>query len=144
MPTNDAVQNLMENLIACDEQPSEEEMTELRQRLEQKVTRMKRRGRHSLYVCLAAAVLMLLGYLSIVISASGRQDVTWLTVPGFSVLIAGAILAIVGCIGLLLFRGFGYVWARHDFQETAIMELSLHVQRLSERVNELSKNSPSA
>lgn len=140
MPTNDGVQNLIESLVACDQQPSDEEMTELRKLLEQKVARMKRRGRYSMYVCLAATVLMLLGYVSIMIAVRDRQDITWLARAGFSVVIVGAILAVVRCIGLLLYRGFGYVWARHDFQETAIMELSLNVQRLTERVNEMSKN----
>jgi hypothetical protein len=139
MPTNDGVRNVIEKLVACDEQPSEEQMTELRKRLEQKVTRMKRRGRLSQFVCLAAAVLMLLGYATILIASNEQQDIRWLTVTGFSVLVAGALTAVVGCLGLFLFRGFGYVWARNDFQEAAMMELSLQVERLSERVDELSR-----
>ena len=102
---------------------------------------MRRRGRQSQYVCLAAAVLMLIGYVAIVIGVSGGEHLAWLTTTGLGVLIAGAILAVIGCIGLLLYRGFGYVWARHDFQETAITELSLRVQQLSERLNQRSRDS---
>ena len=52
-----------------------------------------------------------------------------------------AILAVVGAIGLFLFRGFGYVWARHDLHDAAIMELSLQVHRLAERLDAQSRNS---
>jgi hypothetical protein len=140
MPTNDAIRNLIDSLIACDEQPSEEHMAELRKRLEQKVTRMKRYGRRALYICFAAAVLMLIGYAALVIAAGSREDVFWLRASGTGVLIAGAILAIVGCVGLFLYRGFGFLWARHDFQEVAITELSLQVERLSERLDKLSRS----
>jgi hypothetical protein len=138
MPAHDAVRDLIDSLVACDEQPSEEKMTELRQRLEKKVKRMTQGGRRSRYVCIAAAVLMAIGYVAIAIAASARPEVAWLAAAGFSVLIVGAILAVVGCIGLFLFRGFGYVWARHDLQDAAMMELSLQVHRLSERLDKLS------
>ena len=141
MPTNDAIRNLIDSLIACDEQLSEEHMSELRKRLEQKVTRMKRYGRRALYLCLAAAILMFLGYAVLLIAANSRQDIFWLRVSGSGVLIAGAILAVIGCIGLFLFRGFGFVWARHDFQEAAITELSLQVEQLSEKLDKLSGSS---
>jgi len=139
MPTNDAVRDLIDSLVACDEPPSEENMAELRKRLGGKVTRMKQRGRWARYVCLAAVVLMFLGYVLLAMAASSRPEIGWLTATGFSALIAGAILVVVGCVGLFRFRGFGYVWARHDFQDAALMELSLQVQRLSERLDELSK-----
>lgn len=139
MTTNDAIQDLVDNLVACDEQPSEEKMAELRKCLGQKVTRMKQSGRRSRYVCMTAAILMILGYIIIAIAASSRHEIAWLTVTGISLLISGAFLMIVGCVGLFRFGGFGYVWARHDFQDAAVMELSLQVHRLSERLDELSK-----
>lgn len=140
MPTNDAIRDLVDNLVACDEQPSEEKMAELRKCLGEKVTRMNQRGRRSRYVCITAAILMFFGYIIIAIAASSRHEIAWLTVSGISILITGAILMVVGCVGLFCFRGFGYAWARHDFQDAALMELSLQVHRLSERVDELSKN----
>jgi len=139
MRGNDNIEQMIDQLIASDEQPSEEEMAELRKRLKHKVTHMTRRGRYALYVCLVGGVLMLLGFIAIVIAVNGQQDITWLARVGFGTLIAGAVFTIVGCIGLLVFRGFGFVWARHDFQEAAIAELSLQVERLSEKLDKLSK-----
>ncbi len=139
MRGNDNIDQMIDQLIASDEQPSEEEMAELRKRLKQKVTHMTRRGRYALYVCLAGGVLMLLGFIAVVIAANGQHDMTHLTRLGFGTLIAGAVVVIVGCIGLLVFRGFGFVWARHDFQEAALTELSLQVERLSEKLDKLSK-----
>lgn len=136
----DNIRDMIDGLIACDQQPSEERMTEWRQSLERKVTRMKQRGRHSQYVCIAAIVLLALGYLMVAVAAGGRQNIDWLTAAGFSVLMVGAILAIIGAIGLFLYRGFGYVWARHDLHDAAIMELSLQLHRLSERLDGQGKN----
>jgi len=139
MPTNN-IRDLIEGLVACDEQPSEERMTGLRKSLERKVTKMTQRGRHSQYVFVAAIVLLVLGYVMVAVAAGGRQQIAWLTVTGFSVLIFGAILAVIGAIGLFLFRGFGYVWARHDLHDAAIMELYLQVHRLSERLDAQGRN----
>ena len=139
MRENNDVDQMIDQLIAADGQPSEEEMSELRKRLRQKVVQMTHRGRYAVYVCLGGASLMLLGYVAVVIAASGSQDNTWWAQLGFGTLVAGAVVVIGGCVGLLAFRGFGFVWARHDFQEAAIAELSLQVERLSEKLDKLSE-----
>lgn len=127
-------------LIACDQQPSTERLTEFRQALEHKVTGMKNKGRGAQWVCLVGVVVMLLG-LVVTIIASGRQpSIHWLTVTGFSLAVGGAIVIVVGSVGLFLYRGFGYVWARHDLQEAAIWELSAQVQRLSQQIDEIRKS----
>lgn len=141
MPADNKIRDLIDGLVACDEQPNEERMAELRKSLEQTVTKMKQRGRRAQFVCAAAIVLMILGYVIIAIAAGGHQTINWLAKTGFAVLILGAILAVVGAVGLFLFRGFGYVWARHDLHDAAIMELSLQVHRLSERLDALGRNS---
>ena len=63
----------------------------------------------------------------------------WAT--GFGLVVVGVILAIVGAVGLFLFHGFGYVWARNDLHDAAIMELSLEVQRLAQRIDSANKKS---
>ncbi len=140
MPANqsDTTQSLIRRLIACDEQPSGEALKELRQRLGEKMTRMKRRGRSALFVSLAGALLMLLGYITVLIAASNPQEIRWLTTSGFTLLLAGAGVTVLGCVGLLSYRGFGYVWARHEFQETALTELAAQIRQLTDRVEELS------
>ncbi|MDB5338998.1 MAG: hypothetical protein JWN70_4617 [Planctomycetaceae bacterium] len=143
MPANNTIRDLIDGLVACDEQPSEECLMELRKTLELKVTQMKRNGRGSQSVFFAGIVTMALGYAIVAIAAAGRQSVAWLLMTGFSALIAGAIVVVIGAIGLFLFRGFGYVWARHDLQDAAMLELSLQVQRLSQRIDASEKaNTP--
>lgn len=138
MHGNDSIERMIDQMIASDEQPSEKLMAEMRKRLQHKVVQMKRRGHYALYLCLVAVVVMLLGFVVIVIAVNGQQDLTWLARLGFGTVIIGAVLALFGCLGLLMFRGFGFVWARHDFQEAAISELSLQVERLSEQLDKLS------
>lgn len=132
---------LVDRLVACDEQPSEAEMTQLRKGLQQKVIRMKQKGRRALYCCLAAGLVMGLGFCLILLANSGHQEITWLAKTGFITTVAGAVLVFVGCVGLLRYRGFGYVWAQHDYQEAAILELSLQMERVFEKLDKLSTNS---
>jgi hypothetical protein len=145
MSVNNAIRDLIDRLIACDEQPSDECLLEVRQTLEHKVMRMKWKGRISQYIFFAGMVAMALGCAVILVAGDGHQSVTWLVRTGFSVFIAGAVVVVIGAIGLLRFRGFGYVWARHDLHDAALMELSLQVQRLSQRIDASDKtNSPAS
>lgn len=141
MTAHDNVRDLLNQLVACDETPSPERMSELHTALEQKVTRMKQRGRYSQFVCIAGIALMILGFAGVLLSARNGQEIRWLTLTGSSLLIAGAVVVVAGCVGLFTFRGFGYVWARHDLHDATLMELSLQVQRLSEQLDALSKRS---
>ena len=141
MPANDHVRDLIEKLVACDEPPSNQRLTEMHKTLEQKVAGMKRRGRYSRFVCLAGIGLMILGFAGMLLAGVDRQEIRWLMLTGFSIVMAGAIAVVAGCVGLFAFRGFGYVWARHDLHDATLMELSLQVQRLSERVDALDRNS---
>lgn len=141
MSAHENVRDLIDKLVACDAPPSAARMSELHQSLEQKVTRMKQRGRYSQLVFFAGIVLMVLGVVGIFLAAGDGQEIRWLTLTSFSVLIGGAITVVVGCIGLFAFRGFGYAWARHDLHDATLMDLSLQVQRLAERLDALGKNS---
>ena len=142
MATNEPIQDLMQRLIACDEQPSDRELSNLRQQLQQKVVRMKVRSRYSAYAFLAGVAVALLGVGLIMLAADGPQDIRWLTLTGFCVVVTGAIVQVAACVGLLLNRGFGFVWAQNDLQEAALMELSMRVQQLSDRVDALSTTPP--
>jgi hypothetical protein len=137
MAANDSVRKLIDGIIACDEQPAEDRMSELRKSLQHKVETMKRRARFSQYLCAAAVFLFGLGYIIVAIAAREHQTIRWLAVTGFSVVILGAVLAVAGAVGLFAYRGFGFVWARHDLHDAAIMELSLQVERLSHRVDRI-------
>ncbi|QDT52063.1 hypothetical protein Pan44_00710 [Caulifigura coniformis] len=139
MTANDNVRDLIHKLVASDDPPSEQRMSELHTALEQKVTSMKQRGRYSQLVCVAGIALMILGFAGVLLAARSSQEIRWLTLTSSSILIAGAVVVVAGCVGLFTFRGFGYVWARHDLHDATMMELSLQVQRLSERVDALSK-----
>lgn len=147
MAANDSVRHLIDGIIACDEQPSEEKMTELRKTLEGKVATMKRRVRRSRNLCAAGVLLFVIGYV-LVLSTLGHAgqpgnpgQPTVVAATAIGLLVVGAILAIVGAVGLFLFHGFGYVWARNDLQDAAIMELSLEVQRLAQRIDAANKKS---
>jgi hypothetical protein len=145
MAANDSVRHLIDGIVACDEQPSEEQMTELRKTLSEKVASMKRRVRHSRNLCVAGVLLFVIGYV-LLLSMFGRQpgnpgQPSLVTVTAFGLVVVGAILAILGAVGLFLFHGFGYVWARNDLHDAAIMELSLQVERLAQRIDAPTKNS---
>jgi hypothetical protein len=147
MAANDSVRQLINGIVACDDQPSEEQMTELRKTLGGKVATMKRRVRHSRNLCVAGVLLFVIGYV-LLLSMLGRAgqpgnpgqpSLVWAT--GFGLVVVGAILALVGAVGLFLFHGFGYVWARNDLHDAAILELSLQVERLTQRIDAPNKNS---
>jgi hypothetical protein len=145
MAANDSVRQLINGIVACDDQPSEEQMTELRKTLGGKVATMKRRVHHSRNLCVAGVLLFVIGYV-LLLSMFGRQpgnpgQPNLVTTIAFSLVVVGAILAIVGAVGLFLFHGFGYVWARNDLHDAAIMELSLQVERLTQRIDAPNKNS---
>jgi hypothetical protein len=147
MAANDSVRQLINGIVACDDQPSEEQMTELRKTLEGKVATMKRRVRHSRNLCAAGVLLFVIGYV-LVLSTFGHAgqpgnpgQPTVVAATAFCLVVVGAILAIVGAVGLFLFHGFGYVWARNDLHDAAIMELSLQVERLAQRIDAPNKNS---
>jgi hypothetical protein len=143
MPGHDPVRELMNGLIACDDQPDEERMMELRKALEHKVLGMKRNGRLAQYVFFAGIAAVALGVALIVVADDGYQGITWLLRTGFAILITGAVTIVSGAIGLFVFRGFGYVWARHDLHDAAILELASQVQRISQRIDASEKsNSP--
>jgi hypothetical protein len=147
MAANDSVRHLIAGIVACDEQPSEEQMSELRKTLAGKVGTMKRRTRHSRNLCVAGVLLFVIGYV-LLLSMSGRAGQPGnpgqpglVTTIAFGLVVVGAILAIIGAVGLFLFHGFGYVWARNDLHDAAIMELSLQVERLAQRIDAPNKNS---
>jgi hypothetical protein len=147
MAANDSVRQLINSIVACDEQPSEEQMTELRKSLEGKVATMKGRVRRSRNLCVAGVLLFVIGYV-LVLSTLGRAgqpgnpgQPTVVAATALGLVVVGAILAILGAVGLFLFHGLGYVWARNDMQDAAIMELSHQVQRLAERIDAPHKNS---
>ena len=147
MAANDSVRRLIDGIIACDDQPSEEQMTELRKTLEGKVATMKRRVRRSRNLCAAGVLFFVVGYVLVLSTLGhasqpgnpGQPSLVWAT--GFGLVVVGVILAIVGAVGLFLFHGFGYVWARNDLHDAAIMELSLEVQRLAQRIDSANKKS---
>ena len=146
MAANDSVRNLIDGIVACDEQPSEEQMTELRKTLAGKVATMKRRVHHSRTVCVAGVLFLVIGYV-LLFSMLGRPgqpgnpgQPTFLAATGFIFMWLGTILALFGAIGLFLFHGFGYVWARNDLHDATIMELSVQVQRLAQRIDTLKEN----
>ena len=139
MSANSTIRDLIDGLIACDEQPSDERLMEVRKTLEQRVMKMNRKGRISLYIFFAGIAAMVLAIAAILASGDVDQRIMWLAQTGIITSYAGTILIVIGAIGLLRFRGFGYVWARHDLHDTAIMELSLQVQRLSQRIDTLDK-----
>jgi hypothetical protein len=147
MAANDSVRHLIADIVACDEQPSEEQMSELRKTLAGKVGTMKRRVRHSRNLCVAGVLLFVIGYVFL-LSMFGRAgqlgnpgQPSLVTTIAFGLVVVGAILAIVGAVGLFLFHGFGYVWARNDLHDAAIMELSVQIQRLAQRMDAPNKNS---
>lgn len=140
MPANKSIQALVAGLIAYDEQPSEESLTELRQALGNKVSQMKQRGRGSSYLFAAGISIMATGIVLLMIASAPFHQIVWLTRTGFGFTIVGAVLVIIASIGLLIFRGFGYVWARHDFHDAAIMELSMQIRRLSEQLDAMQKS----
>ena len=139
MPASNPVHDLISGLIACDEQPTDERLTELRKTLQQKAIKMNRKGRISQYIFVAGMLAMALGFAVILVAVEGHQRDTWLSWAGFSVFLGGALIVVVGAIGLLCFRGFGYACARHDLIDAEIMELSVQVQRLSQKVDEMDK-----
>ncbi len=138
MSTNSDIRAFIDGLIACDEQPSDDRWTELRKAMENKVVKMRRNGRRSLYVFFAGVVVMMLGFTIILLSDHGHQFI-WLTRTGFGIVLSGAFVVVIGAVGLLRFRGFGYVWAMHDLHDAAILDLSLQVERLSQRFDAAEK-----
>jgi hypothetical protein len=140
MSSPDAARNLIDRIIACDDQPQPAELSELRGRLRSKVLRMKGRGHFALLVCLLAAIVIAVGVALVGFAVSAPHEIRWLTWTGFGFVVVGAILEVAACVGLLVYRGFGFVWARNDYQETAILDLTLQVQRLAEQVEALSKH----
>ncbi len=139
MSAHNPIQALIDGLVACDEQPSDERLTELRHALGNKVSRIKQRGRGSIYLFFAGIVVLAIGFVMLLIASAPYHQIVWLTRTGFGVAIAGAVLTILGSIGLLIYRGFGYVWARHDFHDAAFMELSMQVRQLSQQLDALNK-----
>ena len=122
-------------------------MTESRKTLEGKVATMKRQVRCSRNLCAAGVLLFVIGYV-LVLSTLGHASQpgnsgqpTVVAATAFGLVVVGAILAIVGAVGLFLFHGFGYVWARNDLHDAAIMELSLEVQRLAQLIDAANKKS---
>jgi len=73
MAANDSIRNLIDGIVACDEQPSEEQMTELRKTLAGKVATMKHRVRHSRNLCVAGIVLFVIGYV-LILSMLGHHN----------------------------------------------------------------------
>ena len=147
MAANDSVRQLIDGIVACDEQPSEEQMTELRKTLAGKVATMKRRVHHSRSVCVAGVLFLVIGYV-LLLSMVGHPaqpgnpgQPNLVTATGFGLVALGGILTVFGAVGLFLFHGFGYVWARNDLNDAAIMELSLQVQRLAQQIEAPNKNS---
>ncbi len=138
---DDSVRDLIDKIVACDDQPSEAQMTELRKSLAGKVATMKQRARHSRIALLAGLISFFAGCVPILLGSPGHRFLAWLTVAGFSLAGAGAILVVVGAVGLFLFHGFGYVVTQNDLHDAAIMELSLQVQRLAERIDVLKQSS---
>jgi hypothetical protein len=137
MPAND-VRNLIDSLIACDGQPSEEQMSRLRRGIEQRITTMKARSRYALLIAGAGVLLCVAGYAMVALAASGHLNGAWLEALGTGGLIVGAVLMVVGAIGRLLGGGgFGYVWARQDLHDAALLDLSVRVDRLAERIDAL-------
>jgi len=141
MTANDNARDLIHRLVACDEAPNDQRLSELHAALEHKVTNMKQRASYSQFVCIAGIALMILGFAGVLFAARKDPEIRWLTLTGFSILIGGAVGVVAGCVGLFTNRGFGYVWARHDLHDATLMELSLQVQRLSERLDAMSKRS---
>jgi hypothetical protein len=140
MAANDSVRHLIDGLIACDEQPSEEQMSELRKTLAAKVGAMMRRVRYSRTVCVVGILLFVVGrFFPMTPNPVNPGQPTFLAATGFILMWLGTILALFGAIGLFLFHGFGYVWARNDMQDAALMELTLQVQRLSQQIDAANK-----
>ena len=141
MAANESVRDLIEGIVVWDEQPSEKRMAEVRQSLAAKVATMKRRARLSRNACVLGALMFLVGCeISVLLNNSIHQDLAWLPAASSGVVIVGAILVAVGAVGLVIFQGFGYVWARDDLHDAALMELSLQVQRLAQRMDAREKN----
>lgn len=134
MPADKSARSMIDELVTLDDQPTEEQMAMFRKNLEQKVIVMKHRTKRSQYILIGGFVLFAAGYSLVAIAARGQQDIHWLTVTGFGALIAGALVAVGGAIGLFINHGFGYVWTRQDLHDASLMELSLQVQRLSQQI----------
>jgi hypothetical protein len=141
MAAND-VRNLIDSLIACDEQPSEEQMSGLRTSLEQRITTMKARSRYALLVGGSGVLLCVAGYAMVARAAGGRLNSAWVETLGVGSLIVGAVLVVVGAMGRLLGGGFGYVWARQDLHDAALVELAVQVDRLAKRIDALGGDAP--
>jgi hypothetical protein len=130
---------LIDGLVACDDPPSEARLTELRQTLERKVTRMKRGGRLANYAFFGGIAVIVLGFGVMLLAGETRPPIRWLSMTGFGITALGAATVVAASVALFMFRGFGYVWARHDLQDAALLELSAQVERLSRRVEAVEK-----
>jgi hypothetical protein len=130
---------LIDGLVACDDPPSEARLTELRQALERKVTWMKRGGRLANFAFFGGIAVMALGFGIMLLAGETRPPIRWLSMTGFGITAFGAALVVAASVALFVFRGFGYVWARHDLQDAALLELSAQIQRLSERLEAVEK-----
>jgi hypothetical protein len=135
MADYDSVRQLIDRIVAAADPPSEETMSQVRRSLQEKVTSMKNRGRRSRAVFMIALAVLGLGFLLAFVGDSRNADS--LTTAGVVLAIVGGITAIVGAIGMVLNQGFGYVWARNDLHDAAIMELSVKLDELSRKLDAL-------
>jgi hypothetical protein len=141
MAATESARDLIDRIFACDEQPSEERLTELRKSLAAKVARLIRRARYSRAAAIAGLFLLLAGSVPISLGSPDNPRLGWLTLSAQIAEAIGVMLIIGGCVGLVLSRGFAYIWARDDLHDAAIMELSAQVQRLAQQIDTLKKNS---
>lgn len=144
MSNDKMMRDLIGGLIACDDQPPAECLTELRESLGRKVAGMKTKGRYAGRVLMAGLAGAALGLALILAANSPFQGALWLLRAGFCVLIAGVVVFFIGAMSRASSLGIGYVWARHDLHDAAIMELSLQVQRLTQRIDALEKQNSQA
>jgi hypothetical protein len=141
MPADKSTRSVIDDLVTLDQQPTEEQMAMFRRNLGDKVTAMKRGARRSRYFLIGGFVLFAIGYALVAVAARGQQNIQWLTATGISIVVVGALVAVGGAVGLLINRGFGYVWARQDLHDAGLMELSLQVQRLSQQIERRNEKS---
>lgn len=142
MPNNKAIRDMIDSLIACDDQPNEARLGELRKALEHKVGDMKKKGQSMQRVMKSGLALMLFGVVLSLIAYDFVPNATWLLKTGIGVVVAGWGVVMIGAIIRARYLGLDYVWARHDLHDAVIMDLSMQVQKLSQRVDEFDqKNS---
>ena len=139
MPNNNTIRDMIDSLIACDDQPSEARLGEVRKALEQKVGNMKKKGDMMQRFIVIGLALMLLGIATCLVAYHFFSDADWLWRLGFSLLGGGWGTVVISAIIRARYHGLDYVWARDDLHEAAMMDLSLQVQQLAQRIDALDK-----